>query len=119
LLLLLLLLTMFRGTPIGWDFVLQATNERVTKLTRELASVVDLLEEVTGQMKARGSDMTDTSPLVLIKEGLSKLKVGCCVVELSHCSAVVPPFALECSVLFFRLFFLLFLLFSVKSRRWT
>ena len=34
-----------------------------------------MLEEVKGQMDERGNDMTDTSPLVKIKQGLSKLKV--------------------------------------------
>lgn len=46
----------------------------MTKLTQELSSVVDMLEEIKGQMDERGNDMTDTSPLVKIKQGLSKLK---------------------------------------------
>lgn len=53
----------------------QTTNQRVTKLTQELSGVVDMLEEVKGQMDERGNDMTDTSPLVKIKQGLAKLKM--------------------------------------------
>lgn len=60
---------------------LAATNDRykeasstVVELTRKLASLTDELDNVKAQMDERGNRMTDSQPLVKIKQALTRLK---------------------------------------------
>jgi estrogen-related receptor beta like 1 len=46
----------------------------ITKLTNELAEISEELDDIKGQMDSRGNSMTDTSPLILIKKALSRIK---------------------------------------------
>ncbi|XP_065056792.1 intraflagellar transport protein 57 homolog [Rhopilema esculentum] len=46
----------------------------VTELTQKLAQVTDELEQVKQQMDERGTNMTDSAPLMRIKQALSKLR---------------------------------------------
>eukprot|EP01136_Pigoraptor_vietnamica_P008648 Opistho-1_new@44235 len=46
----------------------------VTERTNELARITEELEQVKAQMDERGSSMTDSSPLVKIKQALARLK---------------------------------------------
>eukprot|EP00965_Chrysotila_dentata_P189773 6173500-Pleurochrysis_carterae.AAC.1 len=48
-------------------------SEYINSLTNELASVSEELNAVKEKMDARGSSMTDTSPLIKIKTAVSKL----------------------------------------------
>lgn len=47
----------------------------VTERTRELAKLSDQLETVKQQMEERGSSMTDGTPLVNIRKGITKVKM--------------------------------------------
>jgi len=49
-------------------------SEYINSLTNELASVSEELNAVKEKMDARGSSMTDTSPLIKIKTAVSKLR---------------------------------------------
>jgi estrogen-related receptor beta like 1 len=51
-----------------------STSQAVSDLTNELANVTEQLEEVRGQMDDRGSSMTDTTPVVRIRNALAKIK---------------------------------------------
>ena len=46
----------------------------ITKLTNELSEISEELADIKGQMDSRGNSMTDTSPLILIKKALSRIK---------------------------------------------
>ena len=46
----------------------------ITKLTNELAEISEELDDIKSQMDSRGNSMTDTSPLILIKKALSRIK---------------------------------------------
>ena len=46
----------------------------ITKLTNELAEISEELDDIKSQMDSRGNSMTDTSPLILIKKELSRIK---------------------------------------------
>lgn len=46
----------------------------VTELTQKLALITDDLEQVKQQMDERGTNMTDSGPLVRIKQALSRLR---------------------------------------------
>eukprot|EP01137_Pigoraptor_chileana_P021743 Opistho-2@85811 len=46
----------------------------VTERTNELSRITEELEQVKAQMDERGSSMTDSSPLVKIKQALARLK---------------------------------------------
>eukprot|EP00126_Sphaerothecum_destruens_P009612 Sdes_comp20550_c0_seq10m15305 len=46
----------------------------ITEYTNELARISEELDSVKSQMDERGTSMTDASPLVKIKQALSKLK---------------------------------------------
>ncbi len=50
------------------------TTENIGKLTNELAVISDRVEELKTQMDDKGASMTDTSPLVKIKQALTNLK---------------------------------------------
>lgn len=50
------------------------STENVNKLTNELAGIAESLEEMKGTMADRGNSMTDTSPLVHIKQALKQIK---------------------------------------------
>ncbi len=52
----------------------QGTTENIGKYTNELATISDRVEEIKSQMDDRGASMTDTSPLVKIKQALQNLK---------------------------------------------
>jgi hypothetical protein len=49
-------------------------QQRVTALSAELAGVSEDLEDVKGRMEEKGSNMTDTSPLIKIKAALQTLR---------------------------------------------
>lgn len=50
------------------------TTEHVNQLTNDLATISDQLDEMKGTMTDRGNSMTDTSPLVQIKQALKSIK---------------------------------------------
>jgi len=50
------------------------TNERIAKLTNELAEKTEALEELKESFESRDSGMHDTSPLVRIKDALQHIK---------------------------------------------
>ena len=50
------------------------TNERVAKLTNELAEFTERLEELNESFQSKESGAQDTSPLVRIKAALQQLK---------------------------------------------
>lgn len=52
----------------------QASSQEVNSLTNELASATERLEEIKNTMDSRGNSMTDTSPLVKIKQALASLR---------------------------------------------
>ena len=60
----------------------QTSSQSVSDLTNELATVSDSLDEVKSQMEDRGSSMTDTSPLVRIKQALTNLRTEIKTMEL-------------------------------------
>ena len=49
-------------------------SEKVSRATNELADITDDLEMVKGQMDVRGSSITDSAPLMKIKQALQDLK---------------------------------------------
>merc|ERR1712150_83277 len=49
-------------------------SESVTSLTNDLARISDELEQIKSQMDDRGTSMTDTAPLVKMKQAMHKLK---------------------------------------------
>lgn len=60
----------------------QGNSQQVSELTNELATVTDSLDEVKSQMEDRGSSMTDTSPLVKIRQALVNLRAEIKTMEL-------------------------------------
>ena len=50
------------------------STENVNKLTNELGGIAEQLDEMKGTMADRGNSMTDTSPLVQIKQALKQIK---------------------------------------------
>lgn len=52
----------------------QASSERVNGFSAEYSTLSEQLREIKSKMDNRGSSMTDTSPLVKIKEALTTLK---------------------------------------------
>ena len=54
-----------------------ASEERVAALSGELAGITDQLDEAKGAMADRGNSMTDTSPLVKIKQALKAIRQEC------------------------------------------
>ncbi|KAJ1446317.1 intra-flagellar transport protein 57 [Pelagophyceae sp. CCMP2097] len=52
-----------------------ASTENVTRLTGQLAGISEQLDEMKGTMADRGNSMTDTSPLVQIKQALKQIKL--------------------------------------------
>ena len=50
------------------------TGDRVNTLSGDLSQVADQLDEMKGTMADRGNSMTDTSPLVSIKQALKQIK---------------------------------------------
>lgn len=53
----------------------EESSDHVSKLTTELAGIADQLDEMKGTMADRGNSMTDTSPLVQIKQALKQIKL--------------------------------------------
>ena len=51
------------------------SSETISELTNELGRVSEELEEVKRVLEERGSNISDTSPVVKIKEALTTLKV--------------------------------------------
>ncbi len=49
-------------------------HDIIPQYTNELATISDRVEEIKSQMDDRGASMTDTSPLVKIKQALQNLK---------------------------------------------
>ena len=58
----------------GLESSSSSTNEKVVKLTNDLAEVTDRLEELKENFDSRDSGMHDTSPLVRIKAALQQIK---------------------------------------------
>lgn len=54
--------------------VYSKSTEQINRLQNQLASVTDELQAVKGRMDERGAAMSDTSPVVKIKNALAKLK---------------------------------------------
>jgi len=52
----------------------QASSTNVNNLTNELSSATERLDEIKDTMDSRGNSMTDTSPLVQIKQALASLR---------------------------------------------
>merc|ERR1711865_1172294 len=52
----------------------QTSSTDVNNLTNELASATERLDEIKDTMDSRGNSMTDTSPLVQIKQALTSLR---------------------------------------------
>jgi estrogen-related receptor beta like 1 len=52
----------------------QASSNNVNKLTNDLRSAAERLDEIKDTMDSRGNSMTDTSPLVQIKQALSTIR---------------------------------------------
>ncbi|XP_065888739.1 intraflagellar transport protein 57 homolog [Dysidea avara] len=60
----------------------QQGSSSVNDLSRELAQLTEELETVKAQMDERGTSMTDSGPLVRIKQAMTKLKNECTQMEL-------------------------------------
>ena len=52
----------------------KSSSGSVNDLTRDLAQITDELEVVKAQMDERGTSMTDSGPIVKLKQGLQRLK---------------------------------------------
>lgn len=52
------------------------SSEAISELTNELGRVTEELAEVQRVLEERGSNISDTSPVVKIKEAINTLKVG-------------------------------------------
>lgn len=52
----------------------QESTENVNKLTSDLSGIAEQLAEIKSTMNDRGNSMTDTSPLVQMKQALKQLK---------------------------------------------
>jgi len=52
----------------------QSSSQNVNNLTNELAAATERLDEIKDTMDSRGNSMTDTSPLVQIKQALTSLR---------------------------------------------
>eukprot|EP00899_Mesostigma_viride_P016161 jgi/Mesvir1/24546/Mv21884-RA.1 len=61
-----------------------ASNDRVTDLANELASLGERLEAIKADMDSRGNNISDTSPLVKIKQAIKQIKG-----ELTHMERVI------------------------------
>ena len=59
------------------QFDKEKAEERVAALSGELAGITDQLDEAKGAMADRGNSMTDTSPLVKIKQALKAIRQEC------------------------------------------
>lgn len=51
------------------------TNSNVTDLANELNKLTEEIDQIKSQMDEIGSGMTDSKPLIEIKQGMQKLKV--------------------------------------------
>lgn len=52
------------------------SSEAISELTNELGRVTEELEEIKRVLDERGSNISDTSPVVKIKEAIKTLKVA-------------------------------------------
>lgn len=69
-----------RQDSVTSDF--QRSSVSVSDLTNEMAAISDALEDIKSQTDSRGSSMTDTSPLLKIKQALTDLKLEIKAMEL-------------------------------------
>lgn len=56
------------------EALFQKKTDNVAKLTKDLAAIAEQLDDMKGTMTDRGNSMTDTTPVVAIKQALKQLK---------------------------------------------
>ena len=59
-----------------------STNDKVSKMTNDLAEITDKLEEMKESFESKDSGIHDTSPLVRMKTALQQIKTEACAFDL-------------------------------------